>query len=156
MVLLNFFLAIILNANAIADASVKDLEADNSLVYDLYDLVYSAIVVRWRKWPGQWLVLAYLQGDGGDGKLESMPAITCEELFAHIVDMDGNRCFENKEHAAAYIRFYLRKVVVDDDQKLEETRLHFACKIGSCYSKGGEDPIDQTVLQMAHEEAMAD
>jgi hypothetical protein len=140
-ILLNFFLAIVVDAFTRIKQEVAINRAENPFAMDLIDCGWSLIVRVWKKYPSPSLVLKILRQDlpeqmarGKDGMnghdidfdtfIKCNPiipnAVTAEEVLEKIVDKEGSKIFQSTEHAQAYINWYSHKVKDEQGYGLEE------------------------------------
>jgi len=134
-ILLNFFLAIVVDAYSNLKHVVKDKEADNSLHKDIWELAKGRLIGLREQYPHPAKISAYLQrdlfnrlrkGDKSDieiylkGEVQMPNAITADELLMLAKDDGGAPLFKSRQHALNYIKCYAKKVWEDHEWKLLE------------------------------------
>jgi hypothetical protein len=130
-VLLNFFLAIVVEAFSANKAELKKNRSENPFFVDIIEVFWGLVISLWKKYPPPNIMRKYIQQDleqklmiGQAGvhprdidfatyvKMEPVQpnAVTASELYNNAVNATGEKCFQSEEHAKAYIKFYGRKV----------------------------------------------
>eukprot|EP00746_Dinoflagellata_sp_MGD_P069222 gnl/MRDRNA2_/MRDRNA2_283742_c0_seq1.p1 gnl/MRDRNA2_/MRDRNA2_283742_c0~~gnl/MRDRNA2_/MRDRNA2_283742_c0_seq1.p1 ORF type:complete len:259 (+),score=45.75 gnl/MRDRNA2_/MRDRNA2_283742_c0_seq1:1-777(+) len=135
--LLNFLLAIIVNAYTEVGNLVKENQSEQDVVSDLWDSVKGMVLSYRNNWPSPAMVEEYLlKRDQPDPHHEPVPdsmfdkleqmAVTAEELYENIVYQDKNEVIRNQfsslKSAAMYVTYYAKKLKEDGELVLVESR----------------------------------
>jgi hypothetical protein len=135
ILLLNFLLAIIMKAYQAVQQRVKDNQAEKNVIADVVDIAHTCWRARREGWPSSMQLLKYLSG-GPRSELAQLPAVTAEELFAHLQDSSGQPVFASLESAENYINFYSTKVTEAGKHTQLESRRSHRLKPGRSFGDG--------------------
>jgi hypothetical protein len=148
-ILLNFFLAIVVEAFSDIKKKVAINRSEMPFVSDVFELCTSFAIRFWFKYPNPTLMLALMRKDlreklsiGHAGKhkrdidfetfVKCNPiqpnAVTAQELFDNAENKKGEKAFKSVEHAFGYLKWYYKKVFDREGYGLAET--HPLRKVG--------------------------
>jgi hypothetical protein len=168
-VLLNFFLAIVVDAFSSIKTEVAINRSDQAFFRDVLSIFTSFAYRLYYKYPDPGLTYHVLNLDleeklriGKAGmsardidfetfiKCEPIQpnAITHVELYENVINYKGERCFTDKNHARQYLKWYYKKVADSEGFGLAEDnpwRLHSAEKP---YVNSGIPKITQDMLAL--------
>lgn len=145
-ILLNFFLAIIVNSFTAVELEIKNIKGEKSAFLDTIDLIKSHCKYKRHGWPARSLVLKYLLGEGRgltDGTV--LPAVTAEELYAMVLTSKGTKAFKSIDSAVSFATFYIQKVKKRGQHPLEETQDHLRWPPGHYFMEDPSDILGESV-----------
>jgi hypothetical protein len=136
ILMLNFLLAIIIDAYSTVMLKIQEDDSEMNVVMDIWDAILFIFYSGARSWPRSTDVLEYLEGSGVNGvELEDMPAVTAEELYFNC----GR--FKSLSDGIDYANAYARKLVQDGKWLLCEDRDELTFQQGHYLRKHDNDPI---------------
>jgi hypothetical protein len=130
VMMVNFLLAIVVNAHSAVMDAVKDNETEQNVIWDLGDLVRYWVISKRYRWPSPERVramvdrnlLEYHEHEHAEGvALPGFPAVTLQELLS------DKSVFEHVHGAQAWLHYYAKKMNV-----LREERKSLRFQRGHC------------------------
>lgn len=130
--MVNFFLAIVVNSHTSVTERLKDFEAEQNVFVDVWDAAKSWFIFKFRGYPFPSDTLRYLnhvQISDACPPIEDMPAVTPEELYTHMKQgasrllpypPDGKKVFKSVQDASAYLSIYFYKLANSEGYILNE------------------------------------
>lgn len=112
-VLLNFLMAIIIDAYESVKDAHGEMDIENDILQDIMDCWITVVTNHFYHWPSQSHVLIYLHSGEAlaSVKDEDPIAVTPEELYCNVFTHRGERYFQTYQRACMYIDFYAQKRV---------------------------------------------
>jgi hypothetical protein len=138
IILMNFLLAIIVNAHTVVTLRIQESNSEASVMIDVWDTAVVAIKLRFiNKYPLAYQMHRFVKGlQASWPDLRDMPAITAEELYYTAFGTQGEPLFASIEVAERYLSSYVSKL-----DAMQERRLKFCYQEGHYFGEDGEKPL---------------
>jgi len=109
LILLNFFLAIVVEAYAAVRRAIEECEVEDELIHDFIDIVYTLFLQTWLRWPAGNQVHKSLI-DHHEKASATGRTVGADFLYENVLNKKGDRLFKNHAHATEYVDFYAEKM----------------------------------------------
>jgi len=155
MILLNFFLAIVVNHFTDVKLQSTDEEhADNNSFQDLWDCYFR---LPRKQLTGQWPMAHHLRAyfeESGAGSSEK--PVTAEELHRFVLKKNGKPAFGDMRHAQNFLKQYCRKVNKGGECTLQETRADLLYPPGAFFDPTAPPEEDSDQNNVSHEQVLSE
>jgi len=116
--LMNFLLAIIMNAYTVVTDHLEDDKTEQNVVKDIIDMIFNSLMSWKHNWPATYVLWNHCVGKGmppvidklkPKDKIPPVKAIGADELLYACKDEQGFPAFKSIKHAQGFINWYCRK-----------------------------------------------